>query len=514
MTLASSLVIVPFLALLATLPSCARERADGSRGSTDPDGSELPWARDVPWAEGDGPIAAYFRTGPADGAKRARLVDQIAALEPEDASETSRDRTEAWSRRLHDAGLFRSLAPGRNGITQVIVPVGYNRARRVYVRVPKGYDPARPWPLILAYHGGGGEGRQMIASLENLLGAERDRYVIAAPNHYRQTSLDHPRPVSSEHLAVLHALRGLVHVDADRVYVTGYSLGGYTAWHLATFHADRFAGAMPMASTFGSLGGPEGVWTELFANFRHLPILSVWGGRDRLDVPNLNARGSAGSMSQLNRRLGPLLAAHDATSVDHYEVAGAGHGGARPPRNRLLALLRRERTDPPRRVEHHFRYIHQGHAYWIEGHRWLGSLWDEPWPGGAPGKARRGADDPAWQAIRERLGSIRGAVEDPGEEAGGRQRIEVETRHLADLTVWIEDGMIDWQRPVTVVHNGTEVFSGRIEPTLGVALAQARRTRDFDRLRWAGVRIDATAGTARLVTPEEELPGALIEVLP
>ena len=501
MTLATGLVILPLLALLATLPSCARERTGAPAGAA----SGLPWAEEVPWADAGGPIAADLRSGPGDAAERARRLPEIAALGAGDPERPGR-----LSELLHGAGLFRPLEPGGDRITQLIVPVGYDRARRVFVRVPAGYDPGRPWPLILVYHGSGGEGRQMIARLVRLLGAERDRYLIAAPSHYRQTSLDHPRPVSSEHLAVLHALRGLAHVDSDRVYVTGYSLGGYTAWHLATFHADRFAGAMPMAATFGCLGGPEGVWTELFANFRHLPILSVWGGRDRLDVPGLNARGSAGSMSELNRRLGPLLTAHGATSVDHVEVPGAGHGGATPPRERMLDLLRRERVATPLRVEHHFRYIHQGHAYWVEGNRWLGRAVGRALAGGNAVEAGGANEDPAWRAIRDRLGSIRGAVEIDGD----RQRIVIETRHLADLTVWIEDGMIDWERPVTVVHNGAEVFSGRLERDLGVALAQARRTRDFDRLRWAGVRIDAAAGTAHVVTAGEELPPALVEVLP
>jgi|GEM_PF-1116759 len=495
MTSATGFVIFPFLLLLGTVPGCGDTRPPAAHGES----ASLPWANPEPWATGTGPVAAYFHAeGPQERAAAVERIVHLPGYRPERLGEL-----------LHGAGLFRPVAPGAGGLTQVIVPVGYDRARRVYVRVPTGYDPARPWPLILAYHGGGGDGPEMIASLERLLGAERDRYVIAAPSHYRQTSLDHPRPVSSEHLAVLHALRGLVHLDADRVYVTGYSLGGYTAWHLATFQADRFAAAVPMASTFGSLGGPEGVWTELFANFRGLPILSVWGGRDRLDVPDLNARGSAGSMAQCNRRLGTLLREHGATSVVHYVVPRAGHGGAQPPRELLLTFLRKERAPAPRTVEHHFRYIHQGHAYWIEGHQWQGDLWDEPWPGGSPA-VRSDANDPAWRAIRERFGSIRGTVE----STGGTQRIELSTRHLAELTVWIEDGMIDWDRPVTVVHNGRQVFTGRLERDPGVALAQARRTRDFDRLRWAGVRIDAAAGTARAVTPEDRFPPVLREVLP
>jgi hypothetical protein len=64
-----------------------------------------------------------------------------------------------------------------------------------------------------------------------------------------------------------------------------------------------------------------------------------------------------------------------------------------------------------------------------------------------------------------------------------------------------------------VLHNRREVYRGRLAPDLGLALAQARRTRDLDRLRWAGVRIDAEAGTARVVTADDPYPPVLREVL-
>lgn len=513
----TGLMIVPFFAVLASLVAC--EGDAGARGASnrasDPEGPGQPWAPANPWAQGSGPIAEYFHapSGPDGAARRRQAVEELAA--------DPGYRPERLSALLHGAELFRHPGEGsattrgerkkrkRRGLRQIIVPVGHEHGRRVYVRLPRGYNPERPWPLIVAYHGGGGDGPPMIGQVERMLGGEVEKYVVAAPSHYRQTSLDHPPPVSSEHLAVLHALKGMAHVDSDRVYVTGYSLGAYTTWHLGTLHADRFAAAVPMAGTFGFLGGPEGVWTEFFANLRHLPVLSVWGGRDGLNVPDLNARGSAGSMSDVNRRLARLFDEHDVSTVTHHQIPRAGHGGARPPRGLLLEHLHRERRRAPQRVEHWFRYIHQGHAYWIEGHRWQGPLWDEKWPAGPPGRGGGSGEDPAWTAIRDRLGRIRGTLSTSSEH----QRIEVETRHLADLTVWLEDGMIDWERPVTVVHDGREVFTGRLERDLGVALAQARRTRDFDRIRWAGVRIDATAATARPVTPEDAFPPVLREVL-
>jgi pimeloyl-ACP methyl ester carboxylesterase len=438
-----------------------------------------------------GPVARFFATG---GVEERTLAVESLTTRPGYAPERLPEL-------LHGAGLFADLAPGR---MELAVPVGHGRTRRVVVRVPAGYRSDRPWPLLLAYHPSGGSAEPMLAAVERLLGERVEERVVAAPHHYRQTVLDHPLPVSSEHAEVLRAIRERLHVDSDRVHLFGTSLGGYTAWTLATLHADLFAGAVPLASAFSFPADVPGLWPAFFPNFRHLPILSVWGGRDRLDVPGLAGRRSAGDMSSLNRRLAPLLAEHGAGSVVHLEVPRAGHGGFRPPADALARVLAAERVHHPTAVRHLFRYVHQAQAYWIEGHEWSGPLWDRPWP-----EVRRGRGEnegeALWRVIRELLGEIRGEIRG--------QTLEVETRHLADLTVWVGDGMIDWRQPVTVIHNRREVFRGRLAPDPGLALAQARRTRDLDRLRWAGVRIDAAAGTARVVTADDPYPPVLREVL-
>lgn len=442
-------------------------------------------------ASASGPVARYFAAQGLE--ERARAGEAVAALPGY--------RPERLPELLHGADLWQALPAGRR---ELEVPVGHGRMRRVLLRLPRAYDPARAWPLLLAYHPGGGSAEPMLASAERMLGRKAEEYVVAAPHHYRQTVLDHPRPVSSEHAEVLRAIKELLHVDSDRVYLYGWSLGGYTAWTLGTLHADLFAGAVPLASTFSFPADVPGLWQAFFPNLRHLPVLSVWGGRDRLDVPGLAGRRSSGTMSQLNRRLGPLLAEHGARSVVHREVPRAGHGGFQPPAADLERVLTAERVHSPASVRHLFRYVHQGHAYWVEGHAWAGPLWDRPWPDVRRKKGESEADALA-RTVLGLLGEIR------GERRG--QTLEVETRHLADLTVWLGPDDVDWERPVTVVHNGREVFRGHLAPDPGVALAQAARTRDFDRLRWAGVRIDAARGTARPVTAGDDFPPVLREVL-
>ncbi len=55
--------------------------------------------------------------------------------------------------------------------------------------------------------------------------------------------------------------------------------------------------------------------------------------------------------------------------------------------------------------------------------------------------------------------------------------------------------MIDWSQPVSVTVDGKRVFVGTLKPDLLVCLLQAARTYDFDRLRWAGLRVRGDVAT-------------------
>jgi hypothetical protein len=88
--------------------------------------------------------------------------------------------------------------------------------------------------------------------------------------------------------------------------------------------------------------------------------------------------------------------------------------------------------------------------------------------------------------------------------------LKVETRHVGDFTVWIGDGMVDWSQPVTLVVDGKKLWEGDLDPDLHVCLAQAVRTRDFDRLRWAGLRVSARRDVT-VVTGETDFPSLLPE---
>ena len=148
-------------------------------------------------------------------------------------------------------------------------------ARAEYqIFLPRTYtqDGAR-WPLILFLHGGGERG----TDIEKVkvhgplkIAAQRPDFpfIVIAPQ------VDTNLIWSTARLdALLDDVQEKYRVDLDRIYVTGLSMGGYGAWHLAMEFPRRFAALVPIS------GGatPSGMCA-----LRHLPIWVFHGARDEV----------------------------------------------------------------------------------------------------------------------------------------------------------------------------------------------------------------------------------------
>src|SRR5262249_12425609 len=130
------------------------------------------------------------------------------------------------------------------------------------------------------------------------------------------------------------------------------------------------------------------------------------------------------------------------------------------------------------------------------------------WGVGLP-RVRKNPGENDARALGRTLSGLLGRLR--GEVSG--QTIRVERRHVAELTVWVGEGRVDWERPVTIEVDGRTAFAGLPRPAPGVCLARGAGPFDFARLRWAGVRIDAR-GAAALVTADTPFPPLLPESLP
>jgi predicted peptidase len=74
-----------------------------------------------------------------------------------------------------------------------------------------------------------------------------------------------------ELVALLDEIGSKYKVDADRIYVTGLSMGGFGTWRLAAYVPNRLAAIAPIC------GGGETYWTKQFA---HLPVWAFHGAKD------------------------------------------------------------------------------------------------------------------------------------------------------------------------------------------------------------------------------------------
>lgn len=141
-----------------------------------------------------------------------------------------------------------------------------------------GENPQKRWPWILFLHGAGERGDDL--ELVKLHGIPK---VVEQQEDFPFIAVSPQCPVDSwwsSHIEELDALLNEVAasyaVDADRLYLTGLSMGGYGTWHLAATYPQRFAALTPICG-----GGPWFVgFPEKVSVLKDVPIWVFHGAQD------------------------------------------------------------------------------------------------------------------------------------------------------------------------------------------------------------------------------------------
>ena len=162
------------------------------------------------------------------------------------------------------AGLKKKLAePTISHLTYL--PIGYEK------------NPRRRYPLVLFLHGKGERGDNLIQIKEAAL-PSRLEYDNGFRNQFPAILIAPQCPAGEwwstfELSALLDEVQTKYRVDADRIYVTGMSMGGYGTWALATQFPDRFAAIVPIC------GGGDPAQLDRLAG---LPIWAFHGRKDNV----------------------------------------------------------------------------------------------------------------------------------------------------------------------------------------------------------------------------------------
>ena len=277
-----------------------------------------------------------------------------------------------------------------------------------------GDAPADGRSLFISLHGGGGAPPQLNdAQWQNqwqLYQPAEGVYLCPRPP-FNTWDL-HFRPELDEYYADLIRMMVVCEgVNPDKVYVMGYSAGGDGVWRLAPRLADRWAAASMMAGHPGDVS---------LVNLRNLPFMIWCGANDAAYDRNRECQRRMAEMDSLHRA-DPQGYVHE-----NHLVAGKGHWMDRQDTVAVAWMARHRRNPLPDTIVWRQGDVPQRCMYWLQV--------------------------PAAEMTRDREVRVR--------RVGNR--FDIDRADYSELTILLNDAMIDFARPVVVCYNGKQIFKGKL----------------------------------------------------
>ena len=184
------------------------------------------------------------------------------------------------------AALAQVYTPGPQVLTYLSDTDDTDQPYALYL--PRAYDPARKYPLVVSLHGAGSNHRLNLrrvfgrgnAAAESDIEASRYfpplrdvDFIVASP--FARGTMGYQGIAEKDVYDVLADVKRRFSIDDDRVYLTGLSMGGGGTLWLGLTRPDIWAAIAPVCP-----GGPKGI-EELAPNALHLPVHLFHGDQDQ-----------------------------------------------------------------------------------------------------------------------------------------------------------------------------------------------------------------------------------------
>jgi hypothetical protein len=302
--------------------------------------------------------------------------------------------------------------------------------------VPKNYNPQQSYPLVLGFPPPGTAGDQYLDKAFKDEGF-REKYVLLAPTLAQGESwFSDAGQIKAIAIVLKNALEDF-NVDMNRIFFDGTAESGEDSLRLAASFSDILAGVICRSAT------PKDVTA---VNFRNLPVFLAHGDGD----PKANAETIKKFVEQLQSLK------YDVTD---QKVAGHDHGPCAEATPQILAWMdTKHRTVSVPEIQWSVPERKFGRAYWLQINR-----------------METGKDVLAQftaKADRE------------------KNRIEITSTNVYEFRVMLNDEIVDLDKPLEILVNGEQAFSGKKERSLRHALDEYHRTGDPTRAFTASLSIN------------------------
>ena len=358
-------------------------------------------------------------------------------------------------------------------------PVGAQPKRSIKVReksasyalyVPPSYSPDQAYPLILCLHGAGFTGE---AYLERWVPRLEDRYILACPTMVGGAWWT--RFAEEVILEILDSLSQEYHIDPDRVFLSGMSNGGIGAWIIGMHHADRFAGIAPMAS------GLDDVMFPFVENLINTPVYVIHGENDQV----MPVRLSRDLVEEMKRHGVPYEYREHQWTHNHA-------GGHFFPRQELPALITwfdEQRRAP---ISTHLSIVRDAsHVAALSWGRIDVTEEIAEFSENLVDKRDQLIADTVYAKLDARV--IR------------PNTIEVTTTRVKRYTLFLNEDLVDFSRPVVVKTNGMKTFEGVVVPSIETLLQEAHQRADTHVLFSVKISLEVPSPSSGEANPERQI---------
>lgn len=152
------------------------------------------------------------------------------------------------------------------------------------VYVPPEYTHERAWPVILFLHGAGERGADGLLPTEVGIGTAIRRHrewfpAIVVMPQCAAGDVWWSEGMMNRALRCVEAASRDYHMDPQRLYLTGLSLGGAGTWHLGARAARHFAALVPICG-FVELGASSGLEAQVARELADVPTWVFHGALD------------------------------------------------------------------------------------------------------------------------------------------------------------------------------------------------------------------------------------------
>lgn len=184
------------------------------------------------------------------------------------------------------------------------------------VHVPAKLQGQEKLPVILFLHGIGQRGEGGYVPSTGTAGAFVRRYLEQVPAivllpQCRRGQYWHSPEMEQMVMAELDRTVAEFGADAKRIYLTGVSMGGFGAWHLASQQTDKFAAIVSICGGSPLTSGDR--FTPVASKVRHTPAW-VFHGADDPIVPVSESRQMVKALNSI-----------EGSRVRYSEYKGVGH---------------------------------------------------------------------------------------------------------------------------------------------------------------------------------------------